>query len=291
MSGRAVWQALLDRGVLVRDCSSWPRLDDCLRVTVGTPAENDAFLAALARGAGMSRVGHRRADHQGDVDRARRSTSTAPARTDDQHRAAVLRPHARPARPPRRLRPDDQGHRRPARRHPPHRRGRRPSRSARRSARRSATRSACAASPAGCTRSTRRSSRSPSTCPAARSCVWEVPLPRGACRSATRRSTRSWPSTSGARSPPSAASRCTSRCARGRNVHHIIEATFKGLARCLRDAVRVEGARLPSHEGRRCDARGAADRGPRLRHRQPALGAEGAGARAVPTPGSPPTTG
>ena len=29
----------------------------------------------------------------------------------------------------------------------------------------------------------------------------------------------------------------------GRNVHHIIEATFKGLARCLRDAVRVEGAR------------------------------------------------
>src|SRR4026208_2507084 len=27
---------------------------------------------------------------------------------------------------------------------------------------------------------------------------------------------------------------------RGRNVHHIIEATFKGLARCLRDAVRVD---------------------------------------------------
>ena len=33
--------------VLVRDCSSWPRLDGCLRVTVGTPAEDDAFLAAL----------------------------------------------------------------------------------------------------------------------------------------------------------------------------------------------------------------------------------------------------
>ena len=28
---------------------------------------------------------------------------------------------------------------------------------------------------------------------------------------------------------------------RGRNVHHIIEATFKGLGRSLRDAVRVEG--------------------------------------------------
>ena len=35
----------------------------------------------------------------------------------------------------------------------------------------------------------------------------------------------------------------------GRNVHHIIEATFKGLARCLRDAVRVEGAQLPSTKG------------------------------------------
>ena len=35
----------------------------------------------------------------------------------------------------------------------------------------------------------------------------------------------------------------------GRNVHHIIEATFKGLARCLRDAVRVEGAGVPSTKG------------------------------------------
>ena len=36
---------------------------------------------------------------------------------------------------------------------------------------------------------------------------------------------------------------------RGRNVHHIIEATFKGLARTLRDAVRIEGAQLPSTKG------------------------------------------
>ncbi|HEY4333140.1 MAG TPA: imidazoleglycerol-phosphate dehydratase HisB [Ilumatobacteraceae bacterium] len=35
----------------------------------------------------------------------------------------------------------------------------------------------------------------------------------------------------------------------GRNAHHIIEATFKGLARCLRDAVRVEGVSLPSTKG------------------------------------------
>ena len=36
---------------------------------------------------------------------------------------------------------------------------------------------------------------------------------------------------------------------RGRNVHHIIEAVFKGLARCLRDAVRVEGTQVPSTKG------------------------------------------
>jgi imidazoleglycerol-phosphate dehydratase len=36
---------------------------------------------------------------------------------------------------------------------------------------------------------------------------------------------------------------------RGRNVHHIIEAVFKGLGRSLRDAVRVEGAHVPSTKG------------------------------------------
>lgn len=37
---------------------------------------------------------------------------------------------------------------------------------------------------------------------------------------------------------------------RGRNVHHIIEATFKGLARSLRDAVRIESAGgVPSTKG------------------------------------------
>jgi len=45
---RAVWDGLVARSVLVRDCSSWPRLDNCLRVTIGTAEENDAFLAALA---------------------------------------------------------------------------------------------------------------------------------------------------------------------------------------------------------------------------------------------------
>ena len=36
---------------------------------------------------------------------------------------------------------------------------------------------------------------------------------------------------------------------RGRNVHHIVEASFKGLARCLRDAVRIDGGGVPSTKG------------------------------------------
>ncbi|MGH9277533.1 MAG: histidinol-phosphate transaminase [Acidimicrobiales bacterium] len=47
MPGADVWTALVERSVLVRDCSSWPRLEGCLRVTIGTPDEDDAFLAAL----------------------------------------------------------------------------------------------------------------------------------------------------------------------------------------------------------------------------------------------------
>lgn len=43
----ALWEALLRRSVLVRNCSSWPGLEGCLRVTVGTPEENAAFLDAL----------------------------------------------------------------------------------------------------------------------------------------------------------------------------------------------------------------------------------------------------
>jgi imidazoleglycerol-phosphate dehydratase len=35
----------------------------------------------------------------------------------------------------------------------------------------------------------------------------------------------------------------------GVNTHHVLEASFKGLARCLRDAVRVEGGGVPSTKG------------------------------------------
>lgn len=43
-----VHAALLARGVLVRDVSAWPDAGESLRVTVGTAAENDRFLAAIA---------------------------------------------------------------------------------------------------------------------------------------------------------------------------------------------------------------------------------------------------
>ena len=52
-SGRAsatpddVWRALLDRSILIRNCASWDGLKGCLRVTIGTPEENERFLHAL----------------------------------------------------------------------------------------------------------------------------------------------------------------------------------------------------------------------------------------------------
>jgi histidinol-phosphate aminotransferase len=46
-SPRLVFEHLCEKGVLVRDVSSYPMLSRCLRVSVGTPEENDRFLAAL----------------------------------------------------------------------------------------------------------------------------------------------------------------------------------------------------------------------------------------------------
>jgi len=43
---KAAYQGLLARSVLVRRQDHYPGLQGCIRVTVGSPAENDAFLAA-----------------------------------------------------------------------------------------------------------------------------------------------------------------------------------------------------------------------------------------------------
>ncbi len=38
----------LEKGVLIRDVSMWPANERCLRVSIGTPAENDRFIAAIS---------------------------------------------------------------------------------------------------------------------------------------------------------------------------------------------------------------------------------------------------
>ena len=48
-SARDLFEALYDRGVLVRDVSSYPMLERILRVSVGKPEENNRFLSALDR--------------------------------------------------------------------------------------------------------------------------------------------------------------------------------------------------------------------------------------------------
>ena len=42
-----LFEQLYSQGVLVRDVSSYPLLERCVRISIGTPQENDKFLAAL----------------------------------------------------------------------------------------------------------------------------------------------------------------------------------------------------------------------------------------------------
>ena len=133
--GHDVWERLVERGVLVRDFSRWPRVEGCLRITVGTPGENDAFLAALrevlaggCRLMGASEPGGRasaqhRETKETTIDLSFDVDGRGDASVVDRH--PVLRPHARAARQARRLRPDDRREGRPRGRPAPHRRRRR----------------------------------------------------------------------------------------------------------------------------------------------------------------------
>ena len=47
VGGDELWERLVAKSILVRNCSNWPGLSDCLRVTVGTESENSIFLEAL----------------------------------------------------------------------------------------------------------------------------------------------------------------------------------------------------------------------------------------------------
>ena len=42
-----LFAALLADGILVRDVSKYPHLENCLRVSIGTREQNDRFLASL----------------------------------------------------------------------------------------------------------------------------------------------------------------------------------------------------------------------------------------------------
>lgn len=44
---KEIFEALHDEGILIRDVSSYPRMHNCLRVTVGTREQNDRFVMAL----------------------------------------------------------------------------------------------------------------------------------------------------------------------------------------------------------------------------------------------------
>jgi histidinol-phosphate aminotransferase len=46
-ASRPLFDALCLKGVLIRDVSGYPGLANCLRVSIGSPAENDAFLEAM----------------------------------------------------------------------------------------------------------------------------------------------------------------------------------------------------------------------------------------------------
>jgi histidinol-phosphate aminotransferase len=47
---RAIFDYVYGQGILIRDVSSYPMLSKCLRISVGTPEENDRLLSALRAG-------------------------------------------------------------------------------------------------------------------------------------------------------------------------------------------------------------------------------------------------
>ena len=178
--------------------------------------------------------------------------------TEVGHRPAVLRPHARQLGRHGGFDLTVAARGRPRRRRPPHRGGRRdrPGRGA--WPRPWGTRPASGGSARSPSRSTRRWSTWPSTCRAAPSWPTTSSSPPTPLRSGRRRSTRSWPRSSGGPSPPRPVITLHVRLVTGKNTHHILEASFKGVARALRDAVRRRGRGHPVHQGHACDGGRAA---------------------------------
>src|SRR5699024_5661952 len=51
-----VWQRLAEAGIAVRDLRGYPRLGDALRISIGTPEQNDRVLDLLSHAATERRV-------------------------------------------------------------------------------------------------------------------------------------------------------------------------------------------------------------------------------------------
>ena len=239
----------------------------------GRPGRARARLLPLAPPRRLPACHHRHA--RGERRLPRRAPQLAPGsgrlmpRTSEQHRTTkettidlvldvdgggervgvdrhpVLRPHARAAREARRLRPPHRGRRATSRSTSTTRSKTSASCSAPRSRRRSATRPACGASRRRSCRSTRRWCRSRST----------SPVDRSSCTTSIRSS--EWIGTFDPQLAEEfwrafafgAGITLHIRSLSGRNGHHVIEASFKGVARALRDAVKIEGTGVPSTKG------------------------------------------
>src|SRR5207248_579868 len=46
-NSKEIFEALFARGILVRDVSAYPRLANCLRISIGSPEQNGRMLEAL----------------------------------------------------------------------------------------------------------------------------------------------------------------------------------------------------------------------------------------------------
>ncbi len=97
----AVYHRLIESGILVRNRSSMAGCEGCLRVTVGTPAENDLTIEAFARiGRGDAPLAKRpraqrihRPHNVGNLHRGR-CQSRPEHRVGHRHRTEISRPHA-----------------------------------------------------------------------------------------------------------------------------------------------------------------------------------------------------
>ena len=247
-----VWRSLLAHSVLIRNCASW---DGLARLPARHHRDRRGERPLPPRLEGEPVTTARPPRREGTRPRRRppstpRSWSTARAspRSPPACRSSTTWSSSWAATP--RFDLDGAGHGRPPRRRAPHRRGRRASSSGgclaealgdKAGIRRFA--SMAAAPRRGARRGGPRPVGAPLPGLRARVRPRHAGPGHAALRPAAGRGVLARLRHRGRRSP------CTSGGVEGKNTHHMLEASFKGVARCLRDAVRVEGGGIPSTKG------------------------------------------